>query len=65
MTGYMVHCIKEVYKIKCRRHKKYKVTTDSNHNKRVYLNVLEKQFEAYSPNTAGVSDITYVWTPQG
>lgn len=65
ISGYMVRRIKEVHNIKCRRHKKYKVTTDSNHTKRVYPNVLEQKFKAYSPNTAWVSDITYVWTQQG
>ena len=30
----MVRSIKEEYSIKCRRHKRFKVTTDSNHNPR-------------------------------
>ena len=62
---YMVRSIKEEYGIKCRRHKRFKVTTDSNHNKLVYPNVLDQQFDAKCPNQAWVSDITYIWTNEG
>ena len=37
---YMVRSIKEEHDIKCRRHKRLKVTTNSNHNKLVYPNIL-------------------------
>jgi putative transposase len=43
---YMVRSIKEEHGIKCRRHKRFKVATDSNHNKLVYPNVLDQQFDA-------------------
>ena len=59
---YMVRRIKEEYGIKCRRHKRFKVTTDSNHNKMVYSNVLDQQFDAKHPNESWVSDINYIWT---
>ena len=36
----MVRRIKEKHGIKCRRHKRFKITTDSKHNKIVYPNVL-------------------------
>ncbi|MGP5223201.1 IS3 family transposase, partial [Psychrobacter celer] len=62
---YMVRSIKEEFGIKCRRHKRFKVTTDSNHNKLVYPNVLHQQFDANRPNQAWVSDITYIWTHEG
>lgn len=45
--------------------KKFKVTTDSNHNKPVYENKLERQFNVNQPNQAWVSDITYVATQEG
>ena len=62
---YMVRRIKEEHGIKCRRHKRFKVTTDSNHNKMVYPNVLDQQFDAKRPNESWVSDITYIWTNEG
>ncbi|WP_201582064.1 IS3 family transposase [Psychrobacter glacincola] len=62
---YMVRSIKEEHGIKCRRHKRFKITTDSNHNKLVYPNVLDQKFHASRPNQAWVSDITYIWTNEG
>ncbi|MGP5174847.1 IS3 family transposase [Psychrobacter immobilis] len=62
---YMVRSIKEEHGIKCRRHKRFKVTTDSNHNKLVYDNILDQRFDAKRPNEAWVSDITYIWTAEG
>ena len=62
---YTVRSIKEEYSIKCRRHKRFKVTTDSDHNKRVYPNVLDQKFDAKCPNESWVSDITYIWTNEG
>lgn len=60
----MVRRIKEEYGIKCRRHKRFKLTTDSDHNKPVYPNVLDQQFDAKRPNESWVSDITYIWTSE-
>ena len=62
---YMVRSIKEEHGIKCRRHKRFKVTTDSNHHKLVYPNVLDQKFDAKRPNESWVSDITYIWTNEG
>ncbi|WP_379544527.1 IS3 family transposase [Psychrobacter sp. R86515] len=62
---YMVRSIKEEHDIKCRRHKRFKITTDSNHNKLVYPNILNQQFDAKHPNESWVSDITYIWTNEG
>ena len=62
---YMVRRIKEEHGIKCRRYKRFKVTTDSNHNKLVYPNVLDQNFDASRPNESWVSDITYIWTSEG
>ena len=45
--------------------KKFKVTTDSNHNKPIYENKLERQFNVEQPNQAWVSDITYIATQEG
>ena len=45
--------------------KKYKATTDSNHNLPVAPNRLEQNFSADAPNQKWVCDITYLWTGQG
>ena len=51
--------------IQVRYKKKYKVTTNSNHKQPVFENVLDRQFDVATPNTAYVQDITYIWTQEG
>ena len=65
ISKYMVRRIKQEHGIECKRHKRFKVTTDSNHDKLVYPNLLEQKFDASRPNQAWVSDITYIWTAEG
>lgn len=65
ISNYIVRSIEEKYDINCKLHKKFKVTTNSEHNKTVYTNRLEQNFEANRPNQAWVSDITYIWTSEG
>ena len=45
--------------------KKYKATTDSNHNLPVAENILNRDFKAYERNRKWLSDITYLWTDEG
>ena len=45
--------------------RKYKATTNSNHNLPVAPNLLEQDFTATSPNQKWVSDITYIATDEG
>ena len=45
--------------------KKFKRTTDSNHDKPVAPDLIEQDFTAASPNQKWVSDLTYVWTDEG
>ncbi len=47
------------------RKKRYKVTTNSNHENAIAPNVLQRDFTSTAPNQRWVSDITYVWTWQG
>ncbi len=45
--------------------RRFKVTTDSNHNKPIHDNLLKRQFHADAPNQRWVSDITYIPTTEG
>lgn len=45
--------------------KRFKVTTDSNHNEAIWPNSLDRQFEAKAPNQVSTTDITYIWTLEG
>jgi putative transposase len=51
--------------IQARHKRKYKVTTDSDHNLPVHENRLNRSFDAQSPNMSWVADITYIWTREG
>ena len=51
--------------VKVRHRKKYKVTTDSNHQQPVFDNVLDRGFKVDEADRADVSDITYIWTQEG
>lgn len=62
---YMFRSIKEEHGIKYHRHKHFKVNTDSSHNKLVYPNVLDQQFDANRHNESWISDITYICTSKG
>jgi len=48
-----------------RHRKKYKVTTDSNHKKPIYENLLNREFRRDGLDEAYVGDITYIWTQEG
>ena len=43
----------------------FRVTTNSNHNERVYANELARKFTVSAPNKVWVSDISYVQTGEG
>jgi transposase InsO family protein len=51
--------------IKARAKRKYKATTDSNHDLPVAPNLLGRQFEVGAPNRVWTSDITYIDTGEG
>ncbi len=45
--------------------RKFRVTTDSDHDHPIAENVLDRNFEALGPNEKWATDITYVWTAEG
>ena len=45
--------------------KRFKVTTDSDHNEVISPNLLNRQFDVAAPNKVWTTDITYVWTLEG
>ncbi len=45
--------------------RKFRVTTDSDHDHPIAENVLDRNFEASGPNEKWATDITYVWTGEG
>jgi transposase InsO family protein len=49
----------------CKTRRKFKATTDSNHNKSIAPNLLEQQFKVSQPNRYYVGDITYIRTEEG
>ncbi len=52
-------------KVFVRYRKKYKSTTNSNHSRPLFENILNRQFNTSKPNVAYVSDITYIRTQEG
>jgi len=51
--------------IVAKRRRKFRVTTDSKHKDPIAPNLLERRFDVALPDTAWVTDVTYVWTLQG
>ena len=51
--------------IKVHPRRRFKVTTDSNHDLTIAPNLLNRAFPAAAPNKVWVGDITYVWTAEG
>jgi putative transposase len=51
--------------LKARYPKRFKVTTDSNHNQAISPNSLDRQFDTFAPNQVWTTDITYIWTLEG
>lgn len=49
----------------CKTNRKFKHTTDSNHDLPIAANLLQRQFSHDKPNQAYVGDITYIPTQEG
>jgi transposase InsO family protein len=65
ISMYAVRQIKKSNQLYCKRHKRFKRTTNSDHNRSIYDNLLKQQFSMTKPNLAWSSDITYIWTAEG
>ena len=64
ISKYKVRKLRGLLGIKCKQVKRFKCTTNSNHNHLVAPNLLNQQFSAERPNQAWSSDITYIWTAE-
>jgi putative transposase len=53
------------HKIAAKTARKFRCTTDSNHDLPVAENLLNRQFDPASPNEAWAADITYIPTREG
>ena len=51
--------------LRARHKRRFRTTTDSAHEFPVAPNRLKRNFEVDAPNTAWVTDITYIWTQEG
>src|SRR5574343_1352206 len=65
ISMYAVRQIKKSNQLYCKRHKRFKRTTNSDHNRSIDDNLLKQQFSMTKPNLAWSSDITYIWTAEG
>ncbi len=65
MSRYKVAKLMKEAGVWVRSKKKYKVTTNSDHNQPVFDNLLKREFDVSQPDQAYVADITYVWTQEG
>ncbi len=62
---YKARRIMAALNLKARYPKRFKVTTDSNHNETISPNLLDRKFNVDKPNQVWATDITYVWTLEG
>ena len=53
------------HSIRAKTRRKFKATTQSDHNLPVAENILDRGFAVLQPDTVWAGDITYVWTQEG
>ena len=51
--------------VQVRHRKKYKVTTNSNHQQPVFDNLVQRQFDVLEIDQVYAADVTYIWTQEG
>ena len=62
---YKVRNLRSQLGLRCKQVRRFKCTTNSNHDKPIAPNLLNQQFVVERPNQVWSSDITYVWTSEG
>lgn len=62
---YKLRKLRKALGIKCKQPKRFRTTTNSDHNTRIFDNLLGQKFIVSAPNVVFVSDITYIWTSEG
>ncbi|MBF0384202.1 MAG: IS3 family transposase [Magnetococcales bacterium] len=65
VSRYRIGKLMSQQNMKCKTKKKFKVTTDSNHDFPVAPNLLDKKFDVQHPDQVYVGDITYIPTSEG
>jgi len=53
------------HNLQAKAKRKYKATTDSNHEFGYHPNLLKQEFDIAKPDTVYAGDITYIWTQEG
>ena len=64
-TVYKVKALRTKLGIRCKKIRKFKATTNSNHEMPVAPNLLKQKFTASAPNQIWLTDITYIQTNEG
>ena len=62
---YKVRTLMRKLGLKPRYPKRFKVTTDSNHNETISPNILDRNFDVVAANKVWSTDIANVWTLEG
>lgn len=60
-----IACLRRELGLRCRQKRKFKATTNSNHNLPVAENLLNQTFAPSAPSKVWVTDITYIPTGEG
>jgi putative transposase len=60
-----VQKLMKLHGIRAKGKRRFKVTTDSNHDLPIAANLLDRQFNVAQPDKAWVGDITYIATDEG
>ena len=60
-----VQKLMKLHGIRAKGKRRFKVTTNSNHDLPIAANLLDRNFAVAQPDRAWVGDITYIWTDEG
>lgn len=60
-----IHRLRKELNLKCIQNRKFKATTNSDHDLPVAPNLLDQKFDVSEPGRVYGTDITYIWTDEG